>query len=57
MKALNLEQMEQMEGGGFWAGVGCLAFAATVSVATGNPFVGIGANIVCQALLNPTDAY
>lgn len=57
MKALNLEQMEQIEAGGFWAGVGCLAAAATVTVATGNPFAGIGTNLVCQALLNPTDAY
>lgn len=49
MKKLELNQMEQISGEGFWGLVGCIA----LGVATGNPVVGL----LCGALLNPTPAY
>lgn len=55
MNELNINQMEQIEGGG-WGNWACIAPAATVTVATANPLAGMGTNMVCQ-LFFPEEAY
>ncbi len=55
MEKLELNQMEQIEGGG-WKTWACAGVGAAISVAA-TPWVGMPVGFACASLADPTPAY